>query len=227
MPRNSEVFNSPDGKAQTWLVVGKSRKGKSHFIRWLIMDRFVHANWQFGLSMVGTKFTGAYKWLPDRTVFEGYDENRLVAYVTGLKKKIDAGEKVPPNFVYLDDLVGALKSETDAFKQFCTTSRHTNTNVIVAVQYIAHGVSTTFREQVDYAVLFGSKNRRTCDSLFGEFGQLFPSRRDFTDYLHEQTKRPYHAVLYIEREEELGKNYHPVVAPADLPSGVLKFRYST
>lgn len=198
MARNSAVFNS-DGKAQTWLVVGKSRNGKSHYIHWLILDRFVHAGWEFGLTMVGTKFTGAYKWLPEGTVFEGYDENRLVAYVTGLKKKIDAGEKVPPNFVYLDDLVGALKSETDAFKQFCTTSRHTNTNVIVAVQYIAHGASTTFREQVDYAVLFASRNRRTCDSLFGEFGQQFQSRREFTAWMWNETAKPYHAVLYIER----------------------------
>lgn len=219
----SALFDAPDDKAQVWLFLGKSRLGKSHLIRWLILDRFKHANWKFGLTFVGTKFTGDYAWLPPKFVIAGYSEDKLKAYMTILQKRKERGEDLPPNFVYFDDLVGVLTSETPYFQSFCTTCRHTNTNVIVAVQYMPKGISTTFREQVCFAVMFGTKKRRTLKSLYSEFGQLFPTEDEFTKYLWEVTAEPYTAVLYTEYTEELGDNYIPIRAPKNLPQGRLKF----
>lgn len=238
--RKSSVFDSPDGKAQAMLVVGKTRQGKSHFCRYYITDRFAHAGWRFGLSFVGTRFTGAYDWLPPKTVVEGYDEAKLLAYMTNLKKKEEEFAKhnkriadeskhrhVPPNFVFFDDLVGVLTSDSKAFQNFCTTARHTNTNIIVAVQYLPKGVSTTFREQVSHVVMFCSKNKRTLRSLHSEFGQLFPDEQAFVDWLWEITSsEPYTACLYLDAEQELGKNYLGVKAPAELPKGQLRFSWS-
>ena len=87
-------------------------------------------------------------------------------------------KKLPPSFVF-DDLVGVLTSNSKFFKNFITTFRHLNINVIICVQDLVAGISTTVRAQINYCLMYNEKNNRTLDILYKNFGGLFPSREDF------------------------------------------------
>ena len=148
--RNTSIFDNPTGKSQLYLLVGKSERGKSHFAKFLLYDRFLHAGWKFGISFIATKYTDAYNFLPKNTIYEGYHDKVLKAWTDGLRNILKKKGKLPPSFVYFDDLVGVLTSNSKFFKNFITTFRHLNINVIICVQYLVAGISTTVRAQINY-----------------------------------------------------------------------------
>lgn len=225
--RESSIFDHPQKKAQLFVFVGKSLKGKSHFIKWLLYDRFTNANWQFGLTFCVTKFNGDYKFLPDNRVIEGYNEGVLQKYIQNLQKKIrnEGKESVPPNFVLFDDLTGVLDNNTDWFVNLIATHRHTNTNLIFATQYLTgkKAISPIIREQTSFAIMFRSMTARTKTTLYENFGQLFPNQAAFEETLERITSQPYHALLYMESQDKLEENYLDVIAPEVLPTFSLKF----
>ena len=85
------------------------------------------------------------------------------------------------SFILFDDLVGVLTQNTPFFQNFVTTARHLNISIVIAAQYIAKGISTTLREQVNFAIMFRSKNQRTLKYLYESFGQLFETYDQFKD----------------------------------------------
>ena len=217
--RNTSIFDNPTGKSQLFLLVGKSERGKSHFAKFLY-DRFLHAGWKFGITFTATKYTDAYNFLPKNTVYEGYHDTMLKAWVNRLKQEMKKRGKLPPSFVYFDDLVGILTSNSKFFKNFITTFRHLNINVIIAVQYLV-GVSTTVRAQTNYCLMYNEKRFQALDILYENFGGMFPTKEEFVKYLWKHTdgeKNKYVGVLFIEREDKLDNNYVLIKAPAKLPS---------
>ena len=84
--RNTQIFDNPTGKSQLFLLVGKSERGKSHFAKFLLYDRFLHAGWRFGISFIATKYTDAYNFLPKNTIYQGYHDKVLKSGVEGLQK---------------------------------------------------------------------------------------------------------------------------------------------
>src|SRR5690606_10783903 len=181
--RNTQIFDNPTGKSQLYLLVGKSERGKSHFAKFLLYDRFLHAGWKFGISFIATKYTDAYNFLPKNTIYQGYHDKVLKAWVQGLQILLKKYGKLPQSFVYFDDLVGVLTSNSKFFKNFITTFRHLNINVIICVQYLVAGISTTVRAQINYCLMYNEKNNHTLDILYKNFGGLFPSRDEFIKYL--------------------------------------------
>jgi hypothetical protein len=218
--RTTNVFDSKD--ASLFLLVGKSARGKSYFIRYLLYDRFKHPNWRGGIAFVGTKYTGAYDYLPDKAVIQGYDEKVLKAYVDNLTKQRMKGS-LQPSFIMFDDLVGVLTTRSQWFTNFITTFRHLNINIIISVQYIAHGVSTTVREQTNFAILFRSDHSRTLKYFYNEFGSLLGTYQDFKDSFNEMTEKDYHAMLFIDKETDSAKNFLCIAAPANLSNYILKY----
>jgi len=223
--RNTSIFDNPTGKSQFYLLVGKSERGKSHFAKFLLYDRFLHAGWKFGISFIATKYTDAYNFLPKKTIYQGYHDKVLKAWTDGLQRELKRKGKLPPSFVYFDDLVGVLTSNSKFFKNFITTFRHLNINVIISVQYLV-AVSTTVRAQVNYCLMYNEKRYQTLDILYENFGGLFPTKDEFIEYLWKNTggeKNKYVGILFVERIDNLKDNYIPIKAPARLPSTPLKF----
>lgn len=164
----TKLFNNPQKLAQMFVLVGKSGRGKSYFIRYLLTERVVNDGWEFGLVFCKTKFNGDYDFLPDDKVFQGYNEEILEKYVENLQAIKKKKGKVPPNFIIFDDLVGVLNNQTDFFNNFISVHRHTNTNILIAVQYLAgrKAISPIMREQTSYAIMFQSRTKRTLEKLY-------------------------------------------------------------
>ena len=225
--RLAACFDSPDGKAMMFVLVGKSFKGKSHFIKWLVFNKFIYGRppWEFGIVFAKTKFNSGYDYIPDNKVFQGYDERVLRKYISNLENVIQENGSIAPSFVIFDDLVGILNNQTQWFINFISTHRHYNVNIIIAAQYLTgrNAISPIMREQTSVAVLFNSKTRRTLENLYESYGQLFPTLREFQDYFFTVTKEPYVAMVYFEDRDELSENYVPMIAPADLPNKRLQF----
>jgi hypothetical protein len=134
---NNTIFKDPiSNLAQMYVLVGKSGRGKSHMIKYLVFNGVKHFDWNFGLCFVRTKFNHDYDYLPDKKVIEGYSQDILMQYIDNLKGIKREGKEIRPNFVIFDDLIGVLKSATPEFNNFISTFRHTNTNVMISVQYL-------------------------------------------------------------------------------------------
>ena len=110
-----ELFDAEEQKGQLMIMVGKSKKGKSYFLRYLLTDRLSSGKLKWGLVFTKTKFNGDYKFLPDKRVTQGYNENTLLKYVDNLKNIKEDNGTIEPNFIVFDDLVGVLANSTNDF----------------------------------------------------------------------------------------------------------------
>jgi hypothetical protein len=215
-PRASAIFTDPKGLPCFFLLIGKGRKGKSYYSRWLILDRMVNAGWKFGICFTGSAYTGAYDWLPKEAVVDGFSEEKLVQYMNGLKAAMASGKEIPPNFVWLDDCGGIIRANgtSSVMENFWRTARHTNTNVIVCEQYLNTGLPTVLRLQCDYAIMWYHENARTLENLWKEFGGAYEKKEDFVRHFKRCCREQYAAMLYVEREERREDNFLSVKAPA-------------
>ena len=222
------IFNPCDGFAQMYVLVGKSLKGKSHFVKWLVYHKFGAGKpkWKFGLVFVRTKFNHGYNFLPENSIVQGYDQDVLERYVEQLEKIIASEGSVGPNFIIFDDLVGILSNQNQWFINWISTHRHFNTNVVIAVQYLTgkNAISPIMREQTSVAMLFNSKTRRTVENLYESYGQLFPTLREFQDYYQQATAEPYVCMVYMEHEDDIHKNYLRMRAPAKHPTYDIEYK---
>jgi len=224
--RNADFFTSKDpDSGQLFVLVGKSERGKTHFLKWLMMDQMFRAKnpVKTGIAFVGTKFKGSYGFLPQDRVFEGYNPAILKQYISNLKKEFEEKGKLEPSFLICDDLLGILNNDESWFNNFMGTFRQYNITMYVAVQYLTgrHAISPTMREQTSYCIMFNSKTNKTIGHLYENYGQLFPSKQDFQDYYWDNTEPskvgPYVCIVYKESEDRLEENYIPMRAPKELP----------
>lgn len=216
-------FDFPD-KAGIIMLIGPSRAGKSHFLKSYIIDKCVNRKYfQFGLACLGTYFTDGYDYLPEKAIMKGYDEEMLEEYITGLQNhEKETGEKPAPNFLVLDDVMGLLTDQSSFFTFLATTYRHTNTTIIIGIQF-ANKLNTVLKSNTSIAVMFNGKTERYIKGLYQSFGQLFDNEKEFKKYYINHTKERYTAIVFDESENELENNYKVVKAPAKLPPVKLEF----
>lgn len=219
-----QLFNN-DGKALMMVLVGKSFKGKSYFLRYLLTERLSTGKLKYGIVFTKTKYNKDYNFLPDNCIFEGYNQKILEKYIDNLKKILASDEQVQPNFIIFDDLVGVLSNQSDFFVNFITTARHLNISIFIAVQYLTgkKAISPVMREQTTHCLMFNSRTRNTLENLYMSYGQLFDNFEQFKNYFMTVTKEKHVGMLYLEAIDELESNYIPIQAPADFPK--LKFDY--
>ena len=230
--RMADLFEAKDPSAgQLFVFVGKSERGKTHFIKWLLMDQLTREMnpLKWGIVFVRTKYRQAYKFVPDDKVYQGYDEQILKLYVRNLEAIYEEQGYIEPSFIVFDDLVGILNNRGQWFNNFIATFRQLNIHIFIAVQYLTgiHAVSPIMREQTNCAIMFNSKTTNTVKNLYENYGQLFETRKEFQQYLFENTEPskvgPYVCIVYFEKEDRLEENYIPMRAPAQLPKMKLQF----
>lgn len=215
MSRNIDDLFDNDKRPFFMVACGKSMKGKSHFIKFLITDRFKQGKLKFALVFTTTKFNKDYDFLPEKSIMEGYDEEILEQYVNNLKQVREKEGKVEPNVIIFEDCVGILNNQTNFFTNWVSMCRHLNTSVILSGQYLLgrNAISPICREQITHCLMFQSRTKRTIEALYNSFGGLFDSEKLFKEYFFQATKQPYTAMLYIEQEDDIDKNYITVIAP--------------
>lgn len=226
MSRNTDnIFDSKNGLAQMIVLVGRSGRGKSHLMRYLLTDMFSRGKLKFGLVFTKTKYNNDYDFLPSNRVIEGFDEGKLETYFNNLKKIKESKKKVPPNFIIFDDLQGVLTNQTRFMINFLATHRHLNITVFTAVQYLgsSNSVNPLAREQTSLAILFQSRTRRTLENIYNAWGGLFPTFDEFKDHFLTATQEKYTAMVYSEHVDNIEDNYISIQAPADFPKIEFKF----
>jgi hypothetical protein len=231
--RYVDLFNPRQkGAGQLFVFVGKSERGKTHMLRYLLYHGCSRENdpYQFGLIFVRTKFKSAYKFhklaRPYVRIYEGFLLETLKAYVRNLEQRYKKYGKLEPSFIVFDDLVGVLNNDNAWFQNFIGTYRHYNITIFIAVQYLTgrHAISPIMREQTTAALMWNSKTHITNENLFKNYGQLFPDLRAFTRHFYNMTdlklRGTRHAcMVYFEWQDEIRKNYMSWLAPAELPDG--------
>lgn len=227
--RNAQKFDAKDPDAgQLFVYVGKSERGKTHFMKWLLYAQMLRKEnpIKTGIVFVKTKYKHSFDFVPEERVFEGYNEEILKTYVGNLKKMFEVQKYLEPSFLVFDDLLGILNNRSQWFSNFIATYRHLNIHIHIAVQYLTglHAINPIMREQTTFAFMFNSKAAITIKNLYLAYGQLFEKEKEFKQYLFDHTEPrsvgPYVCVVYEEFEDDIDKNYIPMRAPAKLPKGL-------
>jgi hypothetical protein len=115
------------------LFVGSSKSGKTHAIKSLILDYSLNKKYKnrfnFGLVFTTTKFN-CTSFLPEYSVFKGFDMKIIVDFCDELEKKYgkqikknekegrDATYGVPASFIVFDDIMSLINQKSGEFKNF-------------------------------------------------------------------------------------------------------------
>jgi len=177
------LFESKNGLSQLFILIGRSGRGKSHLVKYILTDRLSRNKWNFGLVFTQSKYNRDFDFLPDDKVIP-YDEEVLKKYVNNLKRIKEKNGKVPESFIVMDDLQGMLNNQTNFMINFLSTYRHINVNLLICVQYLGsrNAISPQVREQVSHAIIFQSRTRRTLDNLYESFCGLFDTFDEFKQF---------------------------------------------
>ena len=200
------------------LLLGSPKKGKTNACRYLLMKNSLEnfrgaAKYEFGLVFSGSAWDGEYDFLPQDYVYDHYDEQVLRQYTEGLEKMRNEGKRIPRNFVVLDDLVGLLNKNDPFLINWITKIRHYRTHCYLTAQHLKTGANTTLREVCTHAFMFNSKAFNTLQSLYENFGQMWENFQQFKDVFLKTTSEPYTAMLYLQDQDDIRKNYLQFKAP--------------
>ena len=195
------------------LLIGKPKRGKSNAVKYFLMRNLLNGVFKFGLVFTKTKYSGEYKYLPDKYIYSGFDQSVLEDYLNGMEALLEKGKKVPINFVVFDDLLGLLSKTNPTLLNFFACHRHTNTVIFLCAQHLKTAASTTLRKICTDAIMFNSKNKNTLEALFECFGQLFENFDEFKNYFFKLTSEPYTACYYKQDIDDINENYVKFQAP--------------
>ena len=191
-------------------LCGTRGSGKTVAIRYILYKNMKRLN--FGLVFSGTAFNRKnYDYIDKKYIINGFNEQIFENYLQGLEKYANKYGKCPFNFLVFDDLLGVLTNMTPRFKQFLGNSRHYNTLILFATQYLRSKIPV-LRELTDYGLFFHSNRHDTIKALYEEFGTMFESYDDFKEHFFKVTDEKYCAMFY-DREKKLNDNYLCFKAP--------------
>lgn len=208
-------------RAQNYWFIGKSFRGKSHLMKFILMEKMLFGQPRLETVIVfkENEFEKDFDWAT--AVFNGYDEGILRRIDQNLQK-MARQKTLKPNAIVFEDIVGLLKNYTDWFVNWMSRARHTQTSIFMSTQYVcAKGsISTIMREQTTFAFMFRTNNEDSLEALYRAYGGLFENYYTFKYYFQSITDGRlgnYVAMLYMDGEDNLKKNYIPVWAPEQYP----------
>lgn len=198
-----QSWQAPD-KPTNILVLGKPRHGKSHFTKQLLNELFKRKLVKFGIVMSSTAaLSGDFDFIPKPYIIDAQDKaqaadkfNQHIQLLRDYGKK-HGKEKIPPNFIVFDDVVGKMGNYEETILNFMTTFRHTNSYVITCTQTISKGTSTVLRDCIEWLFIFtrtGESKDRVLKPIWNDFAS-FLKLDDFIKLLGSITNRDYFALV--------------------------------
>jgi hypothetical protein len=190
-----------------FFFAGKPKSGKSVALRSILYSYFKRKHFAFGYAFVSTKFNNDYSFLPDHLVDDKYSDAKFFAYFQHLEKeraKLKNGEKLKPNFLVLDDLLGQVGFYKPEILQCFIKYRHTETYVFLTAQCVqGRGSSTLLREEANMIFLWRMNTAsavQVCYDAFGKYadtqqGKTFLNENDFVRTILDATAEPYRCLL--------------------------------
>jgi ABC-type dipeptide/oligopeptide/nickel transport system ATPase component len=183
------------------VFVGEPRSGKSTLIKAVMQYYAKKKYFQFGICITGSKDNGDYTFLPDKAVWDNWNEDRFKEYIGVLdaRKAVlnKKNKKLPPSFIIFDDLIGLLKT-SDFYKSFLSRFRHYNVTVLLATQYTADAqtCSTLLRSVCDIAFMFPSMMENQLISMHKAWGMYYKKFHLFQDVMIKVKERKFACLLY-------------------------------
>lgn len=195
-----------------FLLIGSSMSGKSHALKWFILNlarRFNH-----GFVFSSTVFNGQYNYLPKDVQFDKAMSldffNRLIEYQKEHQNK--------QCFLIIDDLVGSQNFYDEIFQRLATTGRHYNITTFILAQGVKT-LSPLLRSNAHYVCLFKLSNIKAIHDAFEEYSSGFNNRKDYQRYFESNTSN--YQFIFIDRRND--NNAIVLKAPADLPDFKLNY----
>ena len=212
-------------RAQIISIIGTCGSGKSFLLRNMIYQFSKNNFFKFGCVFTGTSFNTDYEFMPEGSVHSDYSEAKLEKYISTLRTWLEMhpGEKLPSNFLILDDLLGRMKPNTNSFNSLVSTFRHFNMTIFITSQYFVKNVSTLLRELTDVAFIFRTRFKNSMESLYNAYGQLLENQDEFNQVLNTATKEQFSCLVYKARKEHKEESYSSFQAPKDDVKYKLKF----
>jgi hypothetical protein len=196
-------------------LFGRPSSGKSFFIKSFAYQMAKRGKMKFGLCICPTSFTGDYDYLPKKWVWDEYNEARLEKYVEWLReKRKKIGDKMPPNFVILDDLLGKIDWNSKFWSNWIATFRHTNTTILITAQSIkGRGTSTLLRDCTNRAIMFYTNFRSAVESLYDAYGQTVSTLDSFRTEFRTMTLKKHQAMVYVAGQNSFDETHFSLIAP--------------
>lgn len=204
---------------QLLLFIGKSKQGKTHLLKSLLLNMCDEGKFQFGIVFTTTRFNKSFDFMTNqKLVIPRYDENILKQYL----RKVRELPNKPSNFIIFDDILGDLDIQSAFVKNFISTFRHYNCTVFLSTQY-AYAVSPLWREQCDICFIFRQKTGRSLQAVYEAFGSLFGQYKEFTDMLARITSEKYRCLVFDGDATNEDEKYSTYIADKEIPDINLKF----
>lgn len=202
-------------KPEIIVLLGRPASGKSYCIKSMIYSWAKANHMKFGLCVCPTAFNGDYSYLPDKWVWDEYDEDKLARYVERLREKTKklGKEKMPPNFVILDDLLGKINWNSKFWTSWIATFRHTNTTLLISAQSLkGKGTSTLLRDCTSRALMYYTNFKSAVEGLFDAYGQIFPNIDEFKKAYRDMTREKHQCMVYVNNQDSFDDSYFSLIA---------------
>jgi len=207
------------------LFVGRSKSGKSHFIKYLLMHLVYELRlFKFGAVFTGSAYNHDYDYIDPKFVFHSFDEEKHEQYIQKLKdRKEEKGDDMEQNFIVYDDLLGTL-SRSKSMDNWFATYRQCHTHIFLTSQYLQNSTSSTLvRTQTQLLYAWQDRTKKTRNALYEWFGQLFDSQEEFEAFYERATNEKFRALVYCEGNPTKEESYTSIKAPKELPKVILRF----
>ena len=199
------------------VIYGQRRTGKTTWLKWLLWS--MQHDYDRVVCYSSTMFKGEFQqFMNPNLCFPHYDEASLQAI---LDNQAATPASVRENIlVILDDVLDSesqfRKRGKNALVTCYSMGRHYNISVIMCTQY-AKSIPTSWRRNVDFAVIFYTFSADMADIYYKEYGALL-SRSQFMSILQQCTTE--HQALVVRpctKSRHMQDFYQLTAAPEDTP----------
>jgi hypothetical protein len=137
--------------------------------------------------------------------------------------KKEKGDKMPPNFIIYDDLLGLLEKSRTMTNWF-SVFRHTNTYIFLTSQYLnSQASSTLVRTQAKFIYAFRDRSTRTRKALYEWFGSLVETQEEFNKLFEQATAEKHRALIIITGQDSLEETFGQIKAASVIPPYKINF----
>jgi hypothetical protein len=204
-------------KSESCFIIlnGRSGSGKSYLLKYLMREFSIHNPFSYGVVMSNTAFEGSFSYIPNKYIYEEYDENVIKSMISIQKKNLMKGFRNRA-FLILDDCCSENELSNDILKKLSIMGRHYLITTIVTTQY-CHLVPPTLRANSNYNIFFNvGQGRRELEGIYNSYGQRFASYSEFKKFYYDNIEN-HKFIMYS------GDGYKVFRAPDNIPQFNIKF----
>ena len=153
----------------------------------------------------------SYNFIPQKYIYDDPEQFEKVFYnyVNMLYEKYK--DKIPPNFIVLDDCKGIFNTQSNLFKNFISTFRQSKITIFFTTQYPNALLTPTIKENIDYIISFKSHIHATNESLSQMTG--FKNANEYRLFAENYNNAKYSSLFYDVNEFNDNKRFLKLKCP--------------